>query len=214
LPALRTPTPAEARACLAEVQTWQQRALSAFGSRFLFAADELYLKAGIDFPPIEDYEDLPQLENGIGQVAYFRMQGEMALAEANRFPVPVSVSTFTGLSFAPELQQFLRDLERKTACTVTLHPVENRFFAGEVTVAGLLTGQDVIAQLRGRELGTVLLVPDIVLRDGNTVFLDDKTLSDLERELAVSCLLIPATPFGILDALEEIAGFLPDLKGE
>ncbi len=210
LPALRTPTQDEATACLTQIQHWQQRALSELGSRFLFAADELYLKAGVDIPPVEDYEDLPQIENGVGQVAYFRMQAEMALDEAATFSRPLRVATFTGTSFAPELAQFLAALQERTGCTVNLYPVKNRFFGGEVSVTGLLTGQDVLARLQGCDLGIALLVPDVVLRDGAEVFLDDLSLADLERKLSVPCLRIPSTPFGILDALEELAGPMPD----
>jgi len=206
LPPLRTPTREEARTCLEQVAHWQQKALAEHGSRFVFAADELYLKAQVPIPPVEDYEDLPQIENGVGQIAYFRMQADMALDEATELARPVVASTFTGTSFAPELAGYLAALADRTGCQLYLHPVENHFFGGEVSVAGLLTGGDIVAQLEGRALGEALLVPDVVLRDGREVLLDDMTLAELEQALSIKCLRIPSTPFGILDALEELAG--------
>jgi len=214
LPPLRTPTPEESRACLEQVGRWQQKALRSHGSRFVFAADELYLKADTAIPPVEEYEDLPQIENGVGQIALFRMQAEMALDEAVRFPKPVTVATFTGESFAPELDGYLEKLSARTGCMVHGYTVHNSFFGGEVSVAGLLTGGDVAEQLQGLELGAVLLVPDVVLRDGSEVFLDDMTLEALGQRLSVPCLRIPATPFGILDALEEFAGFVSEAGDE
>ncbi|MBE0500197.1 MAG: DUF512 domain-containing protein [Desulfuromonadales bacterium] len=205
LPALRTPDSNEAKEILSTVKRWQQLALSATGSRFIFAADELYLRAAVDFPPIEEYEDLPQVENGIGQVALFRSQAEEALLEADLMQRPVQVSTFTGASFFPELQRYLQNLSEKTACAITPYEVENLFFSGEVTVAGLLTGYDVLEQLRGQELGEALLVPDVVLRDGEELFLDDLSLEGLSEALGIPCVRISSTPWGILDALEDLS---------
>lgn len=205
LPELRVPDQGEADAILRVVEHWQQQALQETGRRFVFAADEIYLKAGVEFPQLDDYEDLPQIENGVGQVVLFREQAQQALLEADQLQLPVSVSTFTGVSFYPELQQFLNRLAEATTCRVGLFEVENRFFSGEVTVAGLLTGRDILQRLRGEELGEALLVPDVVLRDGEEVFLDDMTLETLALELGLPCIKIPSTPFGVLDALEELS---------
>jgi putative radical SAM enzyme (TIGR03279 family) len=205
LPELRTPTPVEAEEIISCVDRWQQKAQAETGSRFIFVADEFYLKAGVDFPPLENYEDLPQVENGIGQVALFRSQAVEALLEAEPMKRAVTVSTLTGESFYPELQGYLEQLTEKTANTVHLYKIENKFFSGQVTVAGLLTGQDLLNHLRGQELGEALLVPDVLLRDGEDLFLDDMTLSDLAESLGVSCVKIPSTPWGILDAMEDLS---------
>jgi putative radical SAM enzyme (TIGR03279 family) len=205
LPELRTPIPVEAEEIIGCVNHWQQKAQAETGSRFIFVADEFYLKAGVDFPPLENYEDLPQVENGIGQVALFRSQAIEALLEAEPMKRAVTVSTLTGESFYPELQCYLEQLTEKTANTVHLYKIENKFFSGQVTVAGLLTGQDLLNHLRGQELGEALLVPDVLLRDGEDLFLDDMTLSDLTESLGVSCVKIPSTPWGILDAMEDLS---------
>ena len=205
LPELRTPTAEEATEMISVVNRWQQQALSEIGSRFIFAADEIYLNAEVDFPSLESYEDLPQVENGVGQVPLFRSQSIDALLEAEQMKRIVTVSTFTGVSFYPELHRYLEELTEKTACSVLAYKVENKFFSGQVTVAGLLTGQDVLSRLRGQELGEALLVPDVVLRDGEDVFLDDMSLETLAETLGVPCVKIPSTPWGILDAVEDLS---------
>jgi putative radical SAM enzyme (TIGR03279 family) len=205
LPELRTPTPVEANELILTVNRWQQRALAETGSRFVFAADELYLRAGRSFPELEAYEDLPQIENGVGQLSQFRSQAIEAMQEAEQLKRTVEISTFSGVSFYPELKSYLERLEQKTGCTIFKYKVENRFFSGQVTVAGLLTGQDILEQLRGQKLGDTLLVPEVVLRDGEDVFLDDMTLDSLAESLGVECMKIMSSPWGILDALEALS---------
>lgn len=201
LPELRPPTPQEAAETIDLLHTLQDSFLAAGEERFVFAADELYLKADRPFPALETYEDLPQLENGVGMIPLFRARSEEVLAGATPLE-PLAVSTFTGESFAAEMQKFLCRLSARTGATVQLHPIRNDFFGGHVTVTGLITGQDVLSQLRGKDLGNVLLVPDVVLREGEEVFLDDVTLEDLGRELDVEIMPIASTPEGVLEALE------------
>ncbi len=83
--------------------------------------------------------------------------------------------------------------------------MENRFFSGQVTVAGLLTGCDLVEQLTGEPLGEVLLVPDVMLRDGVELFLDDTTLDELAKRLAVSVEVVDADPWGLWDMLDTLA---------
>jgi NifB/MoaA-like Fe-S oxidoreductase len=86
-----------------------------------------------------------------------------------------------------------------------LHVVENTFFGGHITVTGLLTGHDLLGRLRGEKLGSVLLLPDVLLRDGEDVLLDDMTLQHLEQELGVKVEKVASTPWGLLEALEQMA---------
>ena len=137
-------------------------------------------------------------------IPLFRREAAEVLAEAERLQ-GAAVSTFTGESAAAELAGFTRRLAEKTATPIALYPLRNDFFGGHVSVAGLLAGRDVLAQLRGRALGEALLVPDVVLREGEDVFLDDVTLDDLKRELRVSVHKIASTPWGLLEAVEALA---------
>ena len=204
LPELRPPSMAEAQAILTTLHRFQDRFASEKGSRFVFAADELYLKAGREFPPLEDYEDLAQIENGVGMIPLFRREAAEALAEAEPLR-RLAVSTFTGESAGSELSEFTRRLAEKTQTPIALYPLRNEFFGGHVSVAGLLTGRDVLEQLRGRALGEALLVPDVFLRNGEVVCLDDVTLEDLERALEVPVHKIASTPWGLLEGLEALS---------
>jgi NifB/MoaA-like Fe-S oxidoreductase len=137
-------------------------------------------------------------------IPLFRAEAAEVLAEAEPLKVPV-VSTITGESAYPELARFIGALCAKTGVDIHLYPVRNEFFGGHVSVTGLLTGQDIIAQLRGRPLGESLLVPDVMLKEGEDVFLDDLSLLDLERELGVHVSKVSSTPWGILEGIEDLA---------
>ncbi len=204
LPELRTPNADETLQVIETIHAYQKTFLEKAGTRFVFAADELYLKAGIEFPPIGAYEDLAQIENGVGFIPQFREEAEEALLEARPLGLP-EVSTFTGESAKGELRRFVDRLSSRVEATIHLHPVQNRFFGGQVSVTGLITGRDVVEQLRGKPLGQMLLVPDVVLKEGEDVFLDDLSLEELGKELSVAVRKIASTPWGLLDALEDMA---------
>ncbi|ALC16494.1 FeS-binding protein [Desulfuromonas soudanensis] len=203
LPQLRPLDAAGAAAVLETLHRFQERYLAEAGTRFVFAADELYLKAGVEFPALEAYEELSQVENGVGLIPVFRADAGDVLQEARKLRAG-AVSTFTGASASGELTRFAAALAAKTGVKIHLHTIRNDFFGGEVTVAGLIAGADLIAQLKGKELGEALLVPDVVLRDGEDVFLDDLTLPQLAQALGVAVFKIDSTPWGLLEGLEEL----------
>lgn len=201
LPALRLPTVDEARRTLAMIHDFQQQCLYQGGSRFVFAADELYLRAEWPFPPIDDYEELGQLENGVGLIPLFREEAEQVLEGVDRLP-PGPFSVLTGESAAAEVRRFASALEAITGTKIFVHAIRNEFFGGGVTVAGLVTGRDILQQLRGVELGQRLLVPEVMLRDGEDVFLDDLRLEELARELNLPTAKFDSSPWGLIEALE------------
>ncbi|TRO83811.1 DUF512 domain-containing protein [Desulfuromonas acetexigens] len=201
LPALRLPTVDEARRTLAMIHDFQQQCLYQGGSRFVFAADELYLRAEWPFPPIDDYEELGQLENGVGLIPLFREEAEQVLEGVDRLP-PGPFSVLTGESAAAEVRRFASALEATTGTKIFVHAIRNEFFGGGVTVAGLVTGRDILQQLRGVELGQRLLVPEVMLRDGEDVFLDDLRLEELARELNLPTAKFDSSPWGLIEALE------------
>lgn len=204
LPRLRSPNRAEARALIEQIHACQDRFLETKGSRFVFAADELYLKAEVPLPALDAYEDLAQLENGVGLLARFRAEAAEVLAEAGRLQAG-AVTTVTGTSAFAEISRFVADLAAMTGVEIRLHAIANGFFGGEVSVAGLLTGADLLTALRGVDLGAALLLPDVMLRDGEGLLLDDLTPTDLERELETRVRIFRSSPWGLLEALEDLA---------
>ncbi len=201
LPALDRLSQADAALCLDQIHGWQDKLLKSCGSRFVFAADEIYLRAQWDLPELEAYEDFAQSENGVGMIAQFRAQTEEVLLEAAPLGLN-SVTIVTGLSFYEELKEFCHRLSLRCGTTILLVPIRNDFFGPQITVTGLLTGSDIINQLKGKDLGQALLVPDVLLRDADLMLLDDLTLENVSQALQIPVVDIDNTPWGLLDALE------------
>jgi putative radical SAM enzyme (TIGR03279 family) len=190
----------EARDAVKIIESFQKRFKKKHGDPIVYGADELYIKAEIPFPPLKEYGDFPQIENGVGMVALFMNRvRKLKIPKLNlrkkRF------LTFTGLSFYPFLKKFLKLLNVE-GISVDLMPVENQFFGTSVTVTGLLTGKDVIKTLFDRKGGQeMVLVPDVVLKDGEDIFLDDFTLKDMEEALGMPVKKIESTPEGLIQGI-------------
>lgn len=195
------------------IEKYQRRFKKKHGDNIVYGADELYIKAGVDFPPLREYGDLPQIENGVGMVARFLSQARSIISKKQLNLCKVRQKgqfiTFTGISFYPYLKRFTDKLKEKIDLNITVVPVENHFFGRSVTVTGLLTGRDIVKTIltvmdgkEKRKGETVLLVPDIVLKSGETVFLDDISIKDVEEALGIHSAVIEATPDGLIKGLE------------
>lgn len=188
---------------VAQVEKFADKCLKHNKSRIFFCSDELYLKAGLPIPEEDHYEGYPQLENGVGLLRLLRSEFSDALEERSgeqAAGTPFSIAT--GVSAAPTLTELLGEAsERFCGINGRVYAVENDFFGHTVDVAGLVTGGDLIAQLKGKELGNTLYIPDRMLRDGGGVFLDDITTEDVERELGVALKPIPCTGEALLNAM-------------
>jgi len=204
LPDLRIHTRQEAAELVEWIETQQSELQEQIGTRFIFAADELYLKAEKEFPDLSAYGDLSQIENGVGMIPLFRSQTVEVLAAAERLELP-SISVVTGASAAADIKSFSEKLAKKCGLDLRVHVVENHFFNGHVTVAGLLTGQDLLDQLAIDSLGEVLLVPNVMLREDEELFLDDIRISDLAERLDVQVEVFASDPWGLWDMLDTLA---------
>lgn len=204
LPRLRSVTPDEARGLARTLEAWQAEFKARLGSQFVFAADELYLLGGVEIPPARHYEGFPLLEDGVGLVRRFTDGWERALRRLSRgdaaAPGRRRVSVVTGELFAPRLAALIRQLPAHLRPAEVV-PVANDFFGRAITVAGLLTGQDILAQLTARPLGDLVLVPAVALKDGEGVFLDDLSPADLAAHLGVPLKIVEATPRALLRSL-------------
>jgi NifB/MoaA-like Fe-S oxidoreductase len=204
LPDLRIHTRQEAAELVEWVEAQQAVLLKQVGTRFVFVADELYLKAEKDFPDLSAYGDLAQIENGVGMIPLFRSQAVEVLDAVERLTLP-SISMVTGASAAADIKSFCEELAEKCGLDLRVHVVENRFFSGHVTVAGLLTGRDLLEQLAVDSLGDILMIPDVMLREGEELFLDDISVSDLAEQLNVQVEVFTADPWGLWDMLDTLA---------
>lgn len=194
----------DARNALETIGKFWNRFKRKHGVHIVYGADELYIKAELPFPPIGQYDDTPQIENGVGLVPFF-------LHSARRVRVPQEKTegrfiTFTGLSFFPFLVPFV-DRIRKNGTDIQLVAVGNGFFGSSVTVTGLLTGRDVMKALAGIvRPGDTVLIPDVTMREGEEIFLDDVSRHDIEDMLGVRAVIIGSTPSGLISALKGTGG--------
>ena len=181
------------------ISKWGPRAKALkkkLGQPFLFLADEFYLKAGIPFPPLREYGDMPQIENGVGMVPLFLREAGRTVRAA-RPGGDFRVTVVTGVSSFAFVGNFLTKLGEKTGLTIVPVAVENRLFGESVTVSGLVTGNDIVEALAGVDIGRALLVPDVMLKEGEGVFLDDVSLEELGIKLGCRVETFDCTPQGM-----------------
>ncbi|MDP2158770.1 MAG: DUF512 domain-containing protein, partial [Nitrospirota bacterium] len=186
------------------VNAFQKRLRKKHGEAIVYCADEMYIRAETPFPSVQEYGELPQLENGVGMVPLF-------ISQARKLKIPRTISdkkrvlTFTGTSFYPFLKKFIGRLSDKEHLPVDVIPVKNTFFGETVTVTGLLTGRDVISALHDNtDHYQVLVVPDVVLREGDTLFLDNVSLQELEEATGLKVVTTDGTPQGFIDTIAGI----------
>ena len=161
--------------------------LEAFGCRKVFASDEFYLTAEKELPPDEAYEGYPQLENGVGMLRLHTVEFEDALADCETEDVSRHLSIATGMLAKSHMEHLASlAMARFPSLRVDVHAIVNHFFGETITVSGLVTGGDLIAQLKGKELGDTLLIPENMLRHEGDLFLDNVSVSDVENALHVT----------------------------
>lgn len=172
------------------------------GTRFAFAADELYLKANLEIPSYDFYEEFPQIENGVGLIASLKDEFLAALRRKKGSDKSCRISVATGVSAAPILRKLINEANKKflnLECEV--YAIKNEFFGETVNVAGLITGQDLIKQLKGKPLGDKLLLPSVMLRHAQDMFLDNITLEELSKELNIKLEIVEVDGRNLLNAL-------------
>lgn len=169
-----------------QIEGWQNKNLEKYGSRIVYAADEFYLKAERDVPEPECYEDFPQFENGVGMLSLFRHEFYEILPKVKDSVYKRTVSIATGVAAYGLMNEIAEKISKKCAnMSINVYCIRNKFFGETITVSGLLTGNDIIEQLKGKDLGEYLILPDSLLRNGETILLDDVYVSDIEEALGV-----------------------------
>lgn len=185
------------------VARYQKRNLAEMGTRIVWAADEFYLNAAKSIPPAVSYEGFPQLENGVGLVRQFKDSRAKAirLLRNHKLTDAISAWVVTAPIAAPLLREFAETV-KEYGINLNIVELSNTLFGNTVTVAGLMSGKDVLDQLRGKCGGDILIIPEVALRDG--LFLDDVSIADIERELRCSVLSVEPRPFNLIKALLSI----------
>ena len=174
------------------IHSWQNKIYNKTGTHFIHASDEWYILAEQELPEEERYDGYLQLENGVGMLRLMINEFNDAMSDIMKddripdSPVKRKISIATGKLVYPYIVKMADELQKRfSELEIFVYAIENRFFGEKITVSGLLTGQDLGNQLKNRNLGECLLLPDNVLRCGEKVFLDDITLKELSDTLQV-----------------------------
>ena len=173
------------------IESWQKRLYPLYGKHFVHASDEWYILAERDLPEEDRYDGYLQLENGVGMLRLLITEFQESLDEHDGDERKRHVSIATGRLAGPFIRLLADNLCKKypNIC-VDVHIITNHFFGSQITVSGLLTGSDIISQLRGKDLGDTLLLPVNVLRSGEQVLLDDITVADIEKALQIPVTIV------------------------
>ena len=200
---LRPVDPAGARTVIAQVEAWQKQFQARLGSRFAWLSDEWYLMAGQALPPRPDYEDLPQQENGVGTIRAFLEALDQATQDLpQRIQQPRRCSWVVGRIVASALRPVCDRLNRVEGVDLQLLGLPSPYWGQDQVVTGLLTGEDLLSGLAGLDLGDELLLPSVMLRQGQPVFLDDMSLEELRQQLPVPVRIV----YGAADIVASVLG--------
>ena len=202
---LRKFTQEEARSVIAQVKGWQEKFKKERGTRFVFLSDEWYLNANLSLPTDVEYEGYLQIENGVGTIRSLLTEVEESLKDIKGDDRTLSISLITGTLAADTLRLVVSIVQKKYPnISIKVYPIVNDFYGHDITVAGLLTGQDIIAQLKGKNLGKALLMPDVMLRSGEQVLLDNLTVKDIESALQTTIRIVKSDGMSLVDAMTRL----------
>lgn len=200
---LRKYTSDEAKAVIAQANAWRERLLAEKGTRFVFPSDEFYLQAGVEVPSDEEYEDYGQIDDGVGLLRLLETEFVEAWEDLpegeRRFTGGKKAAIACGVSAAEFLSRLMKE-HPVAGVDISVHAVENAFFGSNVTVSGLVTGGDLLRELRGVECERVL-VTECMLRNEGDRFLDDRALEDVCRELGKVIVPVGRRGDELLDAI-------------
>lgn len=187
---LKPYTKDSAKELLDMVKPYQEHYLATYGTRFVFPSDEFYCLSGEEIPEDEHYEDYPQIENGVGLVRQFWQSVEEAHEDIPSPAVsPRKVTIACGVSFAPHLRSIVDKFVPKSV-DVTVVAVENEFFGKSITVTGLLTGRDLIANLKDIQTDEFMICESMLRNEGD-LFLDDMSLDEVRSALPAPLTVCP-----------------------
>ena len=201
-------TKEDAKEVLALIHRWQDKLYPEYGLHFVHASDEWYILAGEELPEEERYDGYLQLENGVGMLRLLLDEFHEAFAKIKHDKARILMTEARALSIATGklAYRFIKEMADQIMAefehiTIHIYPIKNDFFGEMITVSGLLTGQDLQAQLTGQELGERLLLPQNILKSGESVFLDDMTVEELEKALQVPIDIVESSGKDFVDSI-------------
>ena len=191
-----------AAATLDILEEFAARCRAEYGRSIVYPSDEWYLTAERPIPPAEFYDEFAQLEDGVGMWRLYHDTFLQELEDYRGLVLPHALDVATGTLAAPLIKECMQALmQRYPQVHVTVHAIENRYFGGNVSVTGLVTGTDIAEQCRGALQSGTLAVPEVMLRDEKDRFLDDMTPAGLGESLGCRVVTIPTDGAGCCKAV-------------
>lgn len=186
------------------IEEYQNKAMNISGMHFVHASDEFYLLAEKELPEEERYDGYLQIENGVGMLRSFINEAKDAISNLTQKEKGYTkeMSIATGRLAASSISIILDELKSVVpGLKINLYPIRNDFFGEMITVSGLITGSDLIAQLKDNTLGECLCIPENMLRAGEEVFLDDVTLDDVKEKLSIKIKIVKSSGYDFIHSL-------------
>ncbi len=190
----------DAKEVLDTIHRWQEKIVKECGTHFIHAGDEWYILAGEEIPMEESYDGYLQLENGVGMLRLLKDEFEDALKKCEGDDKERRFHIATGEVSQPFIEKLMEQVSEKfTNTKISVYPIHNKFFGEHITVTGLITGQDLIEQLREKKIDGTLLLSEHMFRDGEEVFLDDITLSEVKEALQCPVYIVKSSGYDLID---------------
>ncbi|MEQ2579580.1 DUF512 domain-containing protein [Hominiventricola aquisgranensis] len=186
------------------IHGWQEKLYKEWGNHFIHAGDEWYILAERPIPEEKTYDGYLQLENGVGMVRLLDEEVAQTLAGMTGDDRKIHRTIATGELAAPFLRKHVESVRKKYPnVDIQVFAIKNEFFGGKITVAGLITGTDLISQLKGKDLGDRLLLTNHMLKSGEPVFLDDVTVDDVQNALQIKVSIVESSGADFVSSLIE-----------
>jgi putative radical SAM enzyme (TIGR03279 family) len=186
------------------IHGWQEKLYKEWGNHFIHAGDEWYILAERPIPEEKTYDGYLQLENGVGMVRLLEEEVAQTLAGMTGDDRKIHRTIATGELAAPFLRKHVESVRKKYPnVDIQVLAIKNEFFGGKITVAGLITGTDLLSQLKGKDLGDRLLLTNHMLKSGEPVFLDDVTVDDVQNALQIKVSIVESSGADFVSSLIE-----------
>lgn len=193
----------DAAKLIKSIKKWQDKAYKEYGIHWVHLSDEWYINADVELPKEEDYDGYLQIANGVGTIRsmYNEVMEELnAISDEN--PLSETLSMITGTLAYPYVKRMCEEIEQRfPQKKINVYAINNYFFGETITVTGLLTGGDITNQLKDKELGNRLLIPENVLKADEDIFLDDMTLDEFKDILQVNVCVVQSNGFDFVDTV-------------
>ena len=197
-------SPAECKSVIEQVEEFAAECRKKHNCSIFYLGDEFYIKAGLPLPASERYDGYPQIENGVGLITSIKDEfyDELDFLDTYDMQRKRRLSIATGEAAYEFISSLARELEKRLPDTkINVYKIENKFFGENITVAGLIVGKDLLEQLRGKDLGTKLFIPSVMLRYENDLFLDGVSIDELCEDLGVEIEAVNNSGFEFVEAL-------------